>query len=303
MSYKKNLLMLVLGGWLSTFSPLDAQIRRPGSENDSKPVLPATPTSSSQPNQNKTVVQTNTTPSNPNQTNNNTATNNTISPSASNAISSQTPTVTNKPLTVQKSKKGNFNIEAVVQLGGNGIGIGINEIKGRYFYSDKRNYRIRFAGLFNSDLNDISPNKSTRAEVKYDQQKILIAGGIEEHYQHSNRVNTYLGFEAGGRYEKESTIGINSKDGISFFQGYTYEKSLTESALFLNGVAGIDYFLNSQFYIGTEITVGVSNHTTNYSGIKIATSDGIESQYGFYSGGGFEANLTYSQGVRIGFKF
>jgi hypothetical protein len=303
MSFKKNLLMLVLGGWLSTFSQLDAQIRRPGSENDSKPVLPAPPTSSSQPNQNKTVVQTNTSPSNPNQTNNNTGTNNIISPSASNTVSSQTPTGTNKPLTIQKSKKGNFNIEAVVQLGGNGIGIGINEIKGRYFYSDKRNYRVRFSGLFNSDLNDISPDKSTRAEVKYDQQRILIAGGIEEHYQHSNRVNTYLGFEAGGRYEKESTIGINSKDGISFFQGYTYEKSFTESTLFLNGVAGVDYFLNSQFYIGTEIMVGVSNHTTNYSGIKIATADGIESQYGFYSGGGFEAILTYSQGVRIGFKF
>jgi len=157
MSFKKNLLMLVLGGWLSTFSQLDAQIRRPGSENDSKPVLPAPPTSSSQPNQNKTVVQTNTSPSNPNQTNNNTGTNNIISPSASNTVSSQTPTVTN--------------------------------------------------------------------------------------------------------------------------------------------------LLNSQFYIGTEIMVGVSNHTTNYSGIKIATADGIESQYGFYSGGGFEAILTYSQGVRIGFKF
>ncbi len=311
MSFKKNLLLLVIGGWLSTFSQLDAQIRRPGSENDPKQASPSNTTITTPVNPVKTgsttiPTITNAGPASATNGSSSTATqSSTVNVTNTNNANSSnsSPSGATKPTIIQKPKKGNYNIEAVVQLGGNGIGIGVNEIKGRYFYSDKRNYRLRLSGVFNNDLNDISPNKTTKAEVSYDEQKLLIAGGIEEHYQNSNRVNTFLGFEAGGRYEKESTVGTNSKDGISFSPGYMYEKTFTESALFLNGVAGIDYYLNSQFYIGTEIMIGVSNHITDYTGIKISTLDGIESQDGFYSGGGFEARLTYSNGIRLGYKF
>ncbi len=311
MSFKKNLLLLVIGGWLSTFSQLDAQIRRPGSENDPKQTTNSTTTVTTPVNTTKTGSNSNSTTTVTNPASiptgaNSTGAQSNSSNAGSNNNANTTPpslSIVPKVTIIQKPKKGNYNVEAVVQLGGNGIGIGVNEIKGRYFYSDKRNYRLRLSGVFNNDLNDISPNKTTKAEVSYDEQKLLIAGGIEEHYQNSNRVNTFLGFEAGGRYEKESTVGLNSKDGISFFQGYTYEKTFTESAIFLNGVTGIDYYLNSQFYIGAELMVGVSNHTTKYTGIKISTADGIESQDGFYSGGGFEARLTYSNGIRLGYKF
>lgn len=269
MSFRKNLLLLVFGGCITSYSFLTAQIRRPGFENEPKPVStpPTTkPNTTSIGSSSSTNTQNNTINpgGNPNsgsstsQANFNSSNISPVNPTAS----VQTYTHPNS-IEIIKQKKGNYNIEALVNIGNSGIGIGVDELKARYFYSNKRAYRGRFTGLIKSDLNDISPNSTIRAEVRYDRQKLLIAGGIEEHYNHSNRINTYLGFEAGGWYEKESTKASNSKDGISFTQGYNYEKTLTESALFINGVAGLDYYLNSQFYIGAELMVGVSNRTTD----------------------------------------
>lgn len=309
MSFKKNLLFLLFWGCITSYSSLVAQIRRPGTDNEPKPAS-------------STVINKSNTSSVGSSSNANNQSNSTGSGINSNAVGatnqsntnvsanpSSNPTsvipITNIPavFAITKQKKGNYNIEALVNISNSGIGIGVDELKVRYFYSNKRAYRARFSGIIKNDLNDISPNKTTRAEVKYDRQQLLIAGGFEEHYNHSNRINSYLGFEAGGWYDKESTKASNSKDGISFTQGYSYEKTLTESALFINGVTGLDYYLNSQFYIGAELMVGVSNRTSNYSGIRVLAGTTIESQTGFYSGSGFEGHLTYSKGIRLGYKF
>ncbi len=307
MSFKKNLHFLVFWGCITSYSSLTAQIRRPGSENESKP---ANSTSTTKPN--SSILGTssnNSTQVIPSGTGINTSSINTNSSVTTppNAASTNPTTliqpISNPSLVITKQKKGNYNIEALVNIGNSGIGIGVDEFKARYFYSNKRAYRVRFSGIIKNDLNDISPNKTIRAEVKYDRQQLLIAGGIEEHYNHTNRINSYIGFAIGGIYDKESTHANNSKDGINFAQGYKYEKSLTESALFINGVLGMDYYLNSQFYIGAELMVGVSNRTTDYTGIRIISGGNIESQDGFYSGGGFEGHLTYSKGIRLGYKF
>lgn len=318
MSFKKNLLFLLVGGCTTSLSLLTAQIRRPGSENEAKP---ASTTTISKPNNTaigstpNSNISSNSSNSNASSSSNNFGNNstsvnapnqaisNSTYNSATNSTSNTVPSANSSSITINKQKKGNYNIEALVNVGSSGIGIGIDELKIRYYYSKNRAYRARFSGIIKSDLNDISPNKTTRSEVKYDRQKLLIAGGMEEHYNHSNRINSYVGFEVGGWYDKESTKASNSKDGISFAQGYSYEKTLTESALFINGVAGLDYYLNSQFYMGAEIMVGVSNRTSNYSGVRVIAGNSIESQTGFYSGGGFEGHLTYSKGIRFGYKF
>ncbi len=315
MSFKKNLLFLLLGGCTTSLSLLTAQIRRPGSENEAKPTgtttiskptntaIGSTPSSNISSNSNASSSSNNF--GNNSTTINSTyqATPNSTNNTLANPPSIVVPSTNSNPIVINKQKKGNYNIEALVNIGSSGVGIGIDELKIRYYYSKNRAYRARFSGIIKSDLNDISPNKTTRSEVKYDRQKLLIAGGIEEHYNHSNRINSYVGFEVGGWYDKESTKASNSKDGISFAQGYSYEKTLTESALFINGVAGLDYYLNSQFYMGAEIMVGVSNRTSNYSGVRVIAGNSIESQTGFYSGGGFEGHLTYSKGIRFGYKF
>jgi len=318
MSFKKNLLFLLLGGCTTSLSLLTAQIRRPGSETEAKPASTTTISkpnntafgSTSNSNSPINSSNSNSSSSSNNFGNNSTAVNSTYqaTPNSTNNTSSNppsnvVPSTNSNPIIINKQKKGNYNIEALVNIGNSGLGVGVDELKIRYFYSNKRAYRARFSGIIKNDLNDISPNKTTRSEVKYDRQKLLIAGGIEEHYNHSNRINSYLGFEAGGWYDRESTKASNSKDGISFAQGYSYEKTLTESAVFINGVAGMDYYLNSQFYIGAEIMVGVSNRSSDYSGIRVIAGTTIESQYGFYSGGGFEGHLTYSKGIRLGYKF
>lgn len=309
MSFKKNLLFLVYWGCITSYSLLSAQIRRPGSDNEPKPASTTTPIKSNTTSvgaSSNTNTQSNSIGSGINsnvasstiQGNSNLSTNSSVNPS------SVVPTA-NIPslIAINKQKKGSYNVEALVNIGNSGIGIGVDELKVRYYYTNKRAYRGRLSGIIKNDLNDISPNKTTRAEVKYDRQRLLIAGGFEEHYNHSNRINSYLGFEAGGVYDKESTKASNSKDGISFTQGYSYEKTLTESALFINGVAGMDYYINSQFYVGAELMVGVSNRTSNYSGIRVIAGTTIESQDGFYSGSGFEGHLTYSKGIRLGYKF
>jgi hypothetical protein len=309
MSFKKNLLFLLFWGCITSYSSLFAQIRRPGSENETKPASSTATTKSSTTSvgaSSNTNAQSNSSGSgiNSNAVSSTNQSNSNVSTHSSANLSTVVPTA-NIPalIAINKQKKGNYNVEALVSIGNSGIGIGVDEFKGRYFYSNKRAYRARFSGIIKNDLNDISPNKTTRAEVKYDRQRLLIAGGFEEHYNHSNRINSYLGFEAGGWYDKESTKASNSKDGISFTQGYSYEKTLTESALFINGVTGLDYYLNSQFYIGAELMVGVSNRTSNYSGIRVSAGTTIESQDGFYSGSGFEGHLTYSKGIRLGYKF
>jgi hypothetical protein len=67
--------------------------------------------------------------------------------------------------------------------------------------------------------------------------------------------------------------------------------------------AGLDYYLNSDFYIGTEIQAGFYALNIRNSGKSVSVGNSLVSQVGLYSGNELSLRFNYSPGIRIGYKF
>lgn len=160
----------------------------------------------------------------------------------------------------------------------------------RKFTSDTHAFRIGASAHF--DHNDYGNGIKSNFSV------LTFALGTERHFAGTSRISPYIGAElplsiASSSYEnKESTIkGAWSNGG----------QNRAFKAIGLNAVAGVDFYIVKNFYIGLEFGAGVAYR--KYSDIKIdGKGDNFTNQT--IEGGKSISLSTFSNsGIRIGFVF
>lgn len=203
-----------------------------------------------------------------------------------------------------KAKKDNITFEGILnlQLMNQPLGMKFEEIKVRYFVSDKKAYLGRGMITMSSVNKTISGTNGESAKVFETNQSFILGGGIEQHLKSKNNLSPYWGVELLFSISSNSVTGSNTDDATTFKKGYTYNSSNTEQGVYAGGILGIDYYLNTNFYIGTEIRYG-------YQSISLGNLD--KSVFGpagtIVTGESLGTNsslaMSYTNGIRLGYKF
>ncbi len=211
-----------------------------------------------------------------------------------------------KEIIINKPKKGDLLIEGLAQIsfGNDPMMIRFDDIKLRLFNEDNRVYRVR--GIINTTTENrtFEESRGQTVEVKITDQDIHGALGVEFHLKSKNKhLSPYYGAEAMLIMRTQGIKGTNTDDGRTYKFQYSYNETINRTGIYAGGFAGLDYYLNSDFYIGTEIQGGFYALNIRNSGKSVSVGNGVVSQVGFYSGNEMSLRFSYSPGIRIGYKF
>ncbi len=211
-----------------------------------------------------------------------------------------------KEIIINKPKKGDWLIEGLAQVsfGNDPLMVRFDDIKLRLFNEDLRVYRVR--GIINTTTENrtFEESRGQLVEVKITDQDIHGALGVEFHLKSKNKhVSPYYGAEVMLIMRTQGIKGTNTDDGRTYKFQYSYNETISRTGIYAGGFAGLDYYLNSDFYIGTEIQAGFSALNIRNSGKSVSVGNSLISQIGFYSGNEMSLGFSYSPGIRIGYKF
>ncbi len=152
---------------------------------------------------------------------------------------------------------GEKNLEvSLAPLGGSPISI--VGIKGRSWKSESSALRMTvFLGFSNETT--ITQDEDSAADLKETKDKsrsfsIAVAPGIEKHMAGTDRLSPYVGAYVNIGYTSE-TEKMETQEGDKVGTDITKSGTLN---LGLNGVAGFDYYIAEQLYLGTEIGFGLA---------------------------------------------
>lgn len=229
------------------------------------------------------------------------------------ATTTGTPSANNTPPTNNtaaqapylKQKKEEITVEGILQLQimDQPLGIIFNELKVRYFKTEKRAYRAR--GIVSMSNNNITINGSNgkNATVIEAVQNLNLGVGFEDHFKSKNNISPYWGLELVVGLSAVKLDGTNTDDAKSFKEDYKLTSENTEVSFYLGGIAGLDYYLSSNFYIGTEIRYGYQSKNLGNVSRTVTDPKGISSNSGTSLGTNTKLEMNYTPGVRFGFKF
>lgn len=183
------------------------------------------------------------------------------------------------------------------------LGIKFDELKVRYFVTEKRAYRAR--GLVNMYNNNETINDSIgkKANIIQGKQYLSLGFGIEEHLKSKNNISPYWGGEILFSLASVKLDGTNTANAKTVKEGYKVHSENTEYGFYVGGLAGIDYYLSSSFYIGTEIRYGYQSINLGNVSNTVYSPNGLISTSGESLGTNTKLDMNYTQGIRIGFKF
>lgn len=209
-----------------------------------------------------------------------------------------------KEIIIKKPEKGNITVEGIAQIsfGESPIGIRFDELRGRYFASKNMAYRA-LIGFSMESFNETLMDGKERMPCVTSTQNINAGGGIELHRPGSKHLSPYYGAEGYIIMHSTRMTVSNTRDLVQYEKGYTYFQDSTVSGIYMGAVAGMDYYITSDFYIGTEIRMGFSSVQRSVTSERITLSNNVVSQTNDRSGGGITMGITYVNGIRVGYKF
>jgi len=209
-----------------------------------------------------------------------------------------------KEVIIKKAEKGNFTVEGLLQLsfGEAPIMIKFPEIKARYFAGQQLAYRGVIGFDIGSQTFDVTDNKQM-ASYTISEQNIRAGGGVELHLKSNKRLSPYYGGEAQIILNTYKISSTNTDDLETYSLGAGYQKDSSLSGVYLGGLAGLDYYLNSDFFIGFELGVGITSYSTTTIGERKTMRGVTVSESNVVNGRGNRIDLRYSPGIRFGFKF
>jgi hypothetical protein len=203
-----------------------------------------------------------------------------------------------------KAKKENITFEGILnlQLMNQPLGIKFEEIKVRYFISEKRAYRGRGIITMSSINKTLTGLNGENAKVYETNQSFTLGGGIEQHIKSKNDLSPYWGVELVLSISSKTVNGTNTDDASTFKKGFTYNSSNTEQGVYVGGILGLDYYLNSSFYIGTEIRYGYQSISLGNLDKSVFGPAGTTTT-GESLGTNSSLAMSYTNGIRLGYKF
>ncbi|MDA3952747.1 MAG: hypothetical protein PF485_03805 [Bacteroidales bacterium] len=162
-------------------------------------------------------------------------------------------------------------------------------LKGRYFISSSLAIRAGIGLGFGSDkvYTDIDP--AIDDYMKTTDFYLSVSPGIEKHFG-SDKFLVYAGGEipfSTFSTKRETKVGATTTDSENINGGYT--------GIGFNFVAGFDFYVFDNFYIGAEFAPGF-----DYRKNKEVTVGGTVTQK---ESTGFDFGLTATSGIRIGVRF
>jgi hypothetical protein len=214
------------------------------------------------------------------------------------------PTNQNNSGPLLKAKKDNITFEGILnlQLMNQPLGIKFEEIKVRYFVSEKRAYRGRGMITMSSVNKTITGINGESAKVYETEQSFTLGGGVEQHIKSKNDISPYWGYELLFSINSNTVTGTNTDDATTFKKGYTYNSSNTAQAIYFGGILGMDYYLNINFYIGTEIRYGYQSISLGNLEKSVIGPAGTTTT-GESLGTNSSLSMSYTNGIRLGYKF
>ncbi len=209
-----------------------------------------------------------------------------------------------KDIVIRKPEKGSITAEGLMQIsfGEAPIMIKFPEIKGRYFATNKLAYRGTLGFTLNSQTLEFVDNKQTASYV-ISNQVITAGGGVEMHVKSSKRISPYYGAEGLILLNSQKISGTNTDDIKTYNLGAGYQRDSTYTGIYMGALAGLDYYLSSDIFIGFELGMGLSSYSTTLVGERKTMRGVLVSESNVVTGRGTGIGLRYSQGIRIGLKF
>ncbi|GGK76798.1 outer membrane beta-barrel protein [Rufibacter glacialis] len=188
-------------------------------------------------------------------------------------------------------------VTAEVQLSltdGSTVGLGLNQLRGRYFLSPTTAVRASFTmEVQNDDFNDDFNRTSTLLQF---------APGIEKHFAGTDRLSPYVG----GEIRITKLYSSQESDNLDIEGAWSNSgnsNNLTNRNYFgwgLGVVAGADYYFAKHVYLGVEFGLGIQYRTEGEVDIKPSTGPTrtLEGENGF-----FRLGSSVNSGLRLGFVF
>lgn len=202
-----------------------------------------------------------------------------------------------------KSGKKNVTVEATLNLitGSDKISLGANDLRIRYFLSDKIAFRTRLNYASNSYTNNLYGFSSSdpMGQTTENSSSTGFALGAEYHFPGTSRLSPYAGIEIGMSMASGDLTGVNF-DGRQYSPGSNYVATVTGGGGFSSGiVAGADFYIVHGIYIGGEIGYGYNYQFNGYLNASLNGVNDQEKELSTTSGFGLATNA----GIRIGVRF
>ncbi|WP_299760379.1 hypothetical protein [uncultured Pontibacter sp.] len=185
-----------------------------------------------------------------------------------------------------KPVTGNKTLEATLNF----FGGASTQIKLRKFTSEQK--AVRYTAGISYDYDKLADDASSSSLT------ISFAPGFEKHFAGTNRLSPYLGFAV-----PISLTGSKFESEYSEIKGATSEHGYDRSkfSIGVDGLAGVDFYVAKNFYIGFEAGVGLAYRKYSDVEVKYKSDFTRNSNMDGYNGINFSTFTT--GGLRIGFAF
>ena len=197
----------------------------------------------------------------------------------------------------RKATAGNIALEANLNLfNGNNMSLSnsLNQIKGRYFLSDDMALRMGVHIGYSNQEDESLGNPRLTERKSFD---FSLNPGIEKHFGGTERLSPYVGAELSLQYHGASARITDNDGDVTEYEGM-WENGNNRGyiGLGLNGLAGFDYYLAKNFFVGYELGLGL-NFRSEREGEVIANGNVVALP------GGSRTNLGpyVLNGIRVGF--
>ena len=203
------------------------------------------------------------------------------------------------------NEKGKFSLEGQIQPNFNGnVWFTSGSVRGRYFYKNNRAFRFTYSPYFTNNTDKFTENSDGTGEVgtfKTTSNRHSIGLGIEHHLGNSSKLSPYLGYGLSFSFHSDKNKAENVMGG-SYFPDYNYESKQNVYWLGAFAMAGFDWYVLTNMYLGVELGLGF--YYNKEGNLKIQENDNGDIENREYPGGSsasFKPN--YNGGIRLGWRF
>ena len=183
--------------------------------------------------------------------------------------------------------------------------IGLNYLKGRYFFADNVVLRlgldIRLHSNKSEPINSNNPNVNDESKMSYSQFGLM--PGIEKHFGNWERFSPYIGAEIGFTSKSsKSTYTDNDPPVTTTEYKGAWDGSGTQrgfTSFGFNILAGADFYFTKKIYLGAEIGFGYVATTFKEIEATMGNTTSVVDPKENASDVGF----NYNPAIRLGFCF
>ncbi|AKD02640.1 hypothetical protein POKO110462_09065 [Pontibacter korlensis] len=138
-------------------------------------------------------------------------------------------------------------------------------------------------------------------DARHSNLLVSFAPGFEKHFAGTKRFSPYLGLTMplsvrGARYKSDLVVVKGSTS-----ESYLDNNNRSYFGVRLNGLAGVDFYIAKNFYVGFEAGVGIGYR--KYSDVEVEYKQEFTSNRTVEGYHGFNFGTFTTGGLRIGFVF